>query len=210
MEYYEGEIGRLVVFGGTRGSGKTSFLQTPGEYFPLKDLPNDLSDAPSFAPLNKGLIPLHRLYRHCDYSTLWLHVDLFNPVGKSGVRKTEDDLVSALDEGLFEESRLLEFIHRANEIHFVTLYVSRDIAYERLRRRILKRGEEVTFPELVRLIYGIDEDLSFNSNKRAGMVHDALFRSWFRFTESVDARSRWTLRADKTPYDLFKGSIFPE
>ncbi|MEM0968278.1 MAG: hypothetical protein AAGJ31_02915 [Verrucomicrobiota bacterium] len=186
----------MKVVAGPGGCGKTEFLEDPLKRISETALPDELKD---IVHEGKRAMQLKNVWETKEGlpSELWIHVDFFNAVGKWRLKTS--DLLEDLQAGLVGRWDRLSVLSEAEELHIVTLFVKREVTFRRFIDRHISEGKN---PETIGTrranVYGPDEV----SEK----LYSAMYDSWYAFTESLNAKSYWTVDGSEDQYFLHQGS----
>ncbi|MES2981520.1 MAG: hypothetical protein V4727_04325 [Verrucomicrobiota bacterium] len=183
------KIDRLYVVAGPRSCGKSTFLENSAARIDAKSLPVPLQRIVADPP---KLIEAYQMESHKgrQLGDIRLHVDLITPLDfvKGFSIENYDKFIT---NKMYTNWKALECIHYAKEVHFLTLFLSRQELFRRWLTRVIKSGEHHVRKNVV-TIYG-------DSTDDAAPLR-TLYQAWSDFVETFQHHGHSSLDVRESSY----------
>ena len=188
---------RVVGLAGPTGCGKSSFLDDPYRYVSADDFPEHLSEAVVHAPHYREIRNLTQS-ENPQPDTVWAHIDIFNVLNGHRSRPVTE-LLQMITPELVAKWAPLSLLRDVEELHLVTMLVSRPVACSRFINREVENGRDRN-----KLL----QKNPYTFGEESETFYRQLYESWYSFSQSLGAKSTWTLHGDTTPYKLVAGGDY--
>lgn len=207
------QIEHLILVAAPRSSGKSSFLNNPGQYLSHELQQEDLaflkkSPVPHRAVMDKGRI------RQRHLTQMIIHVDLTSPIMKYASARDIEELQKFITNNPYPDwKHLNNYRNAAEKISVLTLFIKREVNLNRwIHRCLSSKYDDRTSSNKRYLGKKPRERMPFykaatmaailSSDNALPLLHQEIYKSWHKTVESMNPSSHHYLDISGSKYPL--------